>query len=636
MLLEYVNMNIGTNSSYRQSKGNTLPLVQYPFGMQAITLQTDKEAGAWFYKPNVNYAEGIRFTNQPSPWLGDYGNITIMPSNTLASVSAFERHSTVEKEIFRPDRMKVQFKRYNAEIDVKPLMYGASIDVTISDQDRYLIIEIPHQAEVDICDHGIKIVVYGDDQNYGQHFAKYYVINSKSISALETIERDGDLYYGVVLNSEKSHLDVGCSYISHEQATQNLKVKKCATSAWNQLFAKMEIDADIPTKQLFYSNLYRVLLYPHIIHENVEGQLKYKNFQTGKLDNGYMYVDVGYWDTYRTTMPLIKKIDEQIYRQIIKANINFYRSYQWLARWVSPIERGIMPSTLTDSVVAEAIVGGYVDDADIDLAIEALLKNGSTISTNELHGRRCLKTYIENGYVSCDDSHESVSMTLDNAYCDYAIAKALEKVGHPSAKQYFERSTNYLNLFNDQSLLFERKDKNGNFDNNFQADEWGVDFCESSAWQNNFNFPHGWHLLEQLFGSKEAVCERLDFIFNAKPTYQVGRYGFEIHEMTEFASCNLGYFAISNQPSFLLPFVYLQIGEEEKFNQIINRTLKYFTSDDYPGDEDNGSLSAWLIWVLIGEYPICPVDNQLLSFTAHTKNKINFSAKVNSKSIIII
>ena len=28
--------------------------------------------------------------------------------------------------------------------------------------------------------------------------------------------------------------------------------------------------------------------------------------------------------------------------------------------------------------------------------------------------------------------------------------------------------------------------------------------------------------------------------------------------------------------------------------------------DAYPGDEDNGSLSAWYVWSAIGLYPTCP------------------------------
>lgn len=615
MLLNYVNIDIGTNSIYRQSRGNTLPLIQYPFGMQALVLQTDNDKGGWFYNPNIDYAEGIRFSNQPSPWLGDYGNLTILPSNTIEKLTNFERHSTIKKHKFKPDALEIEFIRYNTKIELEPLKYGAVGKITFkASEEKYLIIDCPHKTQIEYRDNVVDLSVYGDNESYGKKFTKYYRFLSEEIIDVHVIERDNQTYYCIEFGNEKSTLQIGTSYISNQQAAINLKYCESATDEWERLLSKFRLDEDSSYKKLFYSNLYRTLLYPHCVHEPVDGKDYYANFETGEIDSGVMYADIGYWDTYRTSMPLLKLIDENLYREIIKSNINFYKSYGWLGRWISPVERGIMPSTLTDSVVAEAIVGDYVNEEDINIAIEALLKNGETVSTNDLHGRRCLKQYIKKGYVSNEDSHESVSMTLDNAYCDYAIAKALEKVGHSKASEYFERAKNYKNLFNSKTMLFERKDDNGKFDPEFVADEWGIDFCESSSLQNNFNVPHDIETLVDLFGGKKAAIERLDYLFDAKPSYKVGRYGFEIHEMTEFASCNLGYFAISNQPSFILPFVYLYLGEEEKFNKVIEKTLTYFTEEDYPGDEDNGSLSAWLVWVLIGKYPFCPVDNKLLKF----------------------
>lgn len=618
MLLDFVNIDIGTNSIYRQSKGNTLPLVQYPFGMQALVLQTDNDKGGWFYNPNINYAEGIRFSNQPSPWLGDYGNLTILPSNTMKKVTNFERHSTVKKHQFKPNLMEIEFVRYSTQIAIEPLKYGASAKISYkNNENKYLIIDCPHKYEVVYKDNRVDIVVYGDNESYGKEFGKYYRFISDAILKLHKIERENQIYYAIEFENEEVDLEIGTSYINCQQAEDNLQYNHSATNEWERLLSSLKLKEESDNKPLFYSNLYRVLLYPHCVHEPVNGESVYKNFESGKIDKGVMYGDIGYWDTYRTSMPLLKQIDKDIYRKIIKSNINFYKSYGWLGRWISPVERGIMPSTLTDSVVAEAIVGNYVAEADVEIAIEALLKNSEVISDNDIHGRRCLEQYVKKGYVSSEDSHESVSMTLDNAYCDYAIAKALEKVGHPKASEYFERGKNYKNLFNANSKLFERKNNNGNFDSNFIADQWGIDFCESSGWQNNFNVPHDIQNLVELFGGKQEAIERLDYIFNANPSYEVGRYGFEIHEMTEFASCNLGYFAISNQPSFLLPFVYLHLGEEEKFKAVIERTLQYFTENDYPGDEDNGSLSAWLVWLLIGKYPFCPVDNDLLEFDSY-------------------
>lgn len=625
MLLDYVNIDIGTRSTYRQSKGNTLPLVQYPFGMQAIALQTDAESGNWFYNPSVDYAEGVRFTNQPSPWLGDYGNITIMPVNMADKLTCFDRHSTIKKHQFRADRMKIEFLRYQAILDIKPLKYGAEINLKFSSDNKYLLIDcFEYKNEIKCEGNAFRLKVWDDKERFGKHFNKYYYFDLDcEFNVIKKNIKNTD-YYLLEFKNKDVNINLSTSYISFDQAKINQKQSGCSTQKWEELLSKFTVDEDSKTKTIFYSNLYRSLLYPHSFHEYSEsGNPIYINLDNGNIEEGYMYVDVGFWDTYRTSMPFLKNYYPRYYKQIIEGILNFYKSYKWLPRWVSPIERGIMPSTLIDSVVAEAITSGVLSHNQQMVAIEALIKDGEVATKDELRGRSELESYINRGYISSEVCEESVSMTLDNAYCDYAIAKALEYVGDQRAKRYFERANNYKNLFNSQTNLFERKDDNGNFDEQFKPDEWGYDFCESSAWQNNFNVPHDIQGLIKMFGGKSKVIERLDFIFGSTPTYQVGRYGFEIHEMTEFASCNLGYFAISNQPSFLLPFVYLQVSEKEKFSEVIDRTLSYFTTDDYPGDEDNGSLSSWLLFVMLGKYPFCPVDNELICFETKYKIEIN-------------
>ena len=69
---QYVNIKQGTRSSSRYSNGNTLPLVQLPFGMNGFTRQTNSNRNPWFYHPDDRSLEGIRRTHQPSSWIGDY------------------------------------------------------------------------------------------------------------------------------------------------------------------------------------------------------------------------------------------------------------------------------------------------------------------------------------------------------------------------------------------------------------------------------------------------------------------------------------------------------------------------------------------------------------------------------------
>lgn len=54
--------------------------------------------------------------------------------------------------------------------------------------------------------------------------------------------------------------------------------------------------------------------------------------------------------------------------------------------------------------------------------------------------------------------------------------------------------------------------------------------------------------------------------------------------------------------------MYAALGKREKTDYWVERMVKEAFSADigYPGDEDNGSMSAWYIFATIGMYPICP------------------------------
>src|ERR671928_2124625 len=76
-LVACVNPLQGTASDFTFSRGNTLPLVSRPWGMTAWTPQTDE--GRWAFSYRAHKLQGIRATHQPSPWMGDYGQFTLMP-----------------------------------------------------------------------------------------------------------------------------------------------------------------------------------------------------------------------------------------------------------------------------------------------------------------------------------------------------------------------------------------------------------------------------------------------------------------------------------------------------------------------------------------------------------------------------
>lgn len=638
---KFVNIEVGTDSEYRESNGNTLPNVQWPFGNQAYILQSNKNAAGWFYKPHAHYCEGIRISNQPSPWLGDYGHISLLP---FCGKYNIDLHTSLTQKDLSPYKMSGRLNRYETNFKLVPNKYGAKLTVNNSSGKKSkLLIDCfegltEYSVDEDVIYLTIRNIPEGEfSENYRKFYAlkfdspiidvKAYVNNELTIN-----QKSEMMQIEITIENTEYEVNVASSYIDYNYVKHHVEklfndssinLEQQVKAEWNTYLNTIEMEN--PTT-VFYSNMYRIFCYPRVISESISDEPDvYYNFKTQNVDTGKMITDVGFWDTYRTTMPLYKILIPNMYKQIISAILNYYQSYDWLPRWLAPYERGIMPSTLVDSVVAQALLDDDVDDEMVDIAIESLLKNGEVVSENKLFGREYLELYKQQGFVPDNVAGESVSISLDNYYCDYAIFKVLKKFNKPEVSRYKTRCMNYKILFNNETKYFERKNESQEFDKSFIPSEWGTDFCESSALQNNFNIFHDVQGVIDLFGGVDEVERRLDLITTELPKYNVGRYGFEIHEMTEYAKIiELGHFAISNQPSFNIPFWYLHINKQGKFKDLIAKTLTYFTdlADGYPGDEDNGSMAAWYILVNIGMYPFSPVDG-LVSFDSQFEYKIN-------------
>ena len=204
--------------------------------------------------------------------------------------------------------------------------------------------------------------------------------------------------------------------------------------------------------------------------------------------------------------------------------------------------------------------------------------------------------------------------------------EGLEKLGKDEiANEYFKRAESYKNIYDAERGLFVAKDKNGMARADFDPFVWGFDYTESGAYQNAFGAPHALDEIASLLGGNGAACKNLDEIFSTPPHFKYGRYGCEIHEMTEMATApeGLGQCAISNQPSFSLPFLYAYYGDTKKSDYYVKKIAREcFTPDSYPGDEDNGSMSAWYIFATIGKYPVCPGKSEYVHTTPLAKFKI--------------
>jgi len=629
--IPYVNVKMGTKSLPRRSNGNTLPLTQIPFGMASFCLQTEGREG-WFFHPEHEFAEGVRLTHQPSPWIKDYGTFLMMPQNDVVANSGGGAWSgyRIQDSVMRPDYLSITFLRSNCKFELTPTERGAAIRLEYMDARPSYLSFLPTKGNYTYRFDEKTSTLIGTTDGHGRDDAKdfmmYFAVKflDDSVDAERTYSagEGSSACIHVAVNKQKVEARIGISYISEKMALAAIErecgklsfdeIQKLAEDNWEEKLSRIEIETDDEDqKKTFYSCLYRPFLFPHKAYEIDEnGNAVHYSTHNGDVRPGVRYTDNGFWDTYRTVYPLYTLIAREEFAEILEGFVNDYLEGGWLPRWPSIGEVGCMPSTLIDAVIAEAAVNGIGSKEVLENALKGMLHHANNDSADLRFGRNGATSYLKYGYVPRNEHKESVNLTQDAAYGDWCIATVANVLGHTElVDEYMKRSKNYKTIFDPATGFMRGKDTEGKMAEFFDPVTWGGEYTEGSAWQNSFAVPHDVDGLAKLHGGREKLVEKLDELFTIKPSYRVMGYRGEIHEMTEMALIDFGQMAISNQPSFHLPFLFSALGEQEKTDYWVERLAKETFSwkdDGYPGDEDNGTTSAWYIFATIGMYRLCP------------------------------
>ena len=637
--LQYVNIKQGSRSVSRFSQGNTLPLIQRPFGFASFAPQTNSDRGAWFYHPEDRSFEGIRLTHQPSPWIGDWAPLLVTVQTERPYSGLWQSWSGFDpkKAVLQPHYLKVHLKRPDAEIELTPAEYGAWIRVhfhrdlqnfiSVISQDTCYTMEYDEKENLLHCQAELQ-------KNHEQ--MRIFCVLRFPEGALDLSESFGEDPEGRrtglqdLLLRKACHLAVkekeicfqmAVSYISDAQAVRNLSgvgdfesfdgLKDENRELWNRTLGQIQISADEKIMKTFYSCLYRAFLFPHKAYEQDEnGDPVHYAPALDRVRPGRRYTDNGFWDTYRTVYPFLSILQPDTYREMVEGYVQDYRDAGWLPRWTSGVACSCMPGTAIDAVIADGAVKGIVTGELLKTACEGMEKHALLPSPLPEYGRAGIEDFQTLGYMPCDRYGESVNLTLDASYFDFCISQVEGILGRQDQKDFFEkRCRNYRNLFDRDTGFMRGKDSAGNFRPDFDPCRWGQDYTEASAWQTTFAVQHDLNGLAECMGGREAILKKLDQLFAAQPDYLVGSYQAEIHEMTEMAACDWGQCAISNQPSFHIPYLYAWFDQPEKAACWVRRACEEgFSAEDdgFPGDEDNGSMALWYVFAVLGIYPVCP------------------------------
>ncbi|WP_030490265.1 GH92 family glycosyl hydrolase [Micromonospora chokoriensis] len=652
-LTNYVDTRRGTNSTAGFSRGNNLPITAVPNGFNFFTPVTDANSDSWEYEyhrnnngANLPMLQGLAISHQPSAWMGDRDQMSVMPVVGDGSLTGDPASRALafshDDETAQPDLYRVK------------LQNGLIAEMSPTDHAGIMRFTFPTgQATGSLVFHNGNFTIGTDgtftgwvDNASGLTAGQTRMFVSGAFDRAPTASATASATFDVTTSREVT-MRLATSFLSVDQARKNLdlevtgksfdQIHAAATAAWKDRLGRVEVrDATEAQLVSMYSNLYRLNLYPNSQSENT-GTAAAPRWQyaspvsaqpgtstptkTGaKIVDGQIYVNNGFWDTYRTVWPAYSLLYPDIAAKISDGFVQHYRDGGWIARWSSPGYSDLMTGTSANVALAQAYLSG-VKLPDPLSAYNASVKDATVASGRREVGRKGIETSLFLGYTPTSTA-ESVSWALEGYINDYGIgnmAAALaedpatpksERARLKEESRYFlERARNYVNLFDPKTKLMQGRDAAGNF----RADDpldWGGVYTETNGWNFAFTAQQDGQGLANLYGGQKALRDKLDTFFSTPENADhPGGYGGVIHEMVEARAVRMGQLGMSNQPSHHIPYMYNFAGAPAKTQAAVREILRrlYVGSEigqGYLGDEDNGEMSSWYVLSSLGIYPL--------------------------------
>ncbi|SNX64615.1 predicted alpha-1,2-mannosidase [Streptomyces sp. TLI_55] len=653
-LSDYALTTRGTNSSGGFSRGNNFPATAVPHGFNFWTPVTNAGSLSWLYDyargnndDNLPTIQAFSASHEPSPWMGDRQTFQVMPSaapgvpdtGREARELAF-RH---ENETARPYYYGVRFEN-GVKAEMAPTDHAAVLRFSYPGDDASVLFDnVTDQAGLTLDKAAGVITGYSDVKSglsTGATRLFVYGVFDQPVTEGASQGVKGYLRF----DAPTVTLRLATSLISLDQAKDNLRqeipdgtafetVRDRAQRQWDRLLGRVEVEGATPDQlTTLYASLYRLYLYPNSGFEKVGSEYKYASpfspmpgpdtpTHTGaKIVDGKVYVNNGFWDTYRTTWPAYSLLTPGQAGELVDGFVQQYKDGGWTSRWSSPGYADLMTGTSSDVAFADAYVKGV--DFDAGAAYDAAVKNATVVPPMSGVGRKGMETSPFLGYTSTE-THEGLSWALEGYLNDYGIARMgralYEKTGE---KRYAEESAYFLNraqeyvrLFDPKAGFFQGRDLAGNWrveSSAYDPRVWGYDYTETNGYGYAFTAPQDSRGLANLYGGRAGLADRLDTYFatpeTASPDF-VGSYGGVIHEMTEARDVRMGMYGHSNQVAHHVNYMYDAAGQPWKTQRNVREVLSrlYVGSDigqGYHGDEDNGEQSAWYLFSALGFYPL--------------------------------
>lgn len=669
---KYVNKFIGTGLN-----GCVAPVASVPFGMVQIGADTHANSSGYHYKDTSII--GFSHVHKSGGGCGDFLDILFMPlplncptdSITHLYSQYYQSDFSHEKEYSEPGYYSVDL--YNGDL---------SVELTASSRcglQRYryssagimpVIIDLEYGSE-GACtiqsEHNVDTVFASSFELIDKHTVRGYRLTNGWVSeqhvyfytTFSAPIKDCILYLDnervngqtalqgrnvkAILTFENGdkelNIKTGISAVDMEGACANLQVevqntgfdnlKKEASAQWATVLNQVNIETkDIKKKELFYTSLHNVMMYP-MLYSDVDNRFRGPDSKVHQTDGfNYYGAVVGLWDTFRAACPLIAVLHPDIMLDYVNTALEHYKYAGQLPIWTLA---GVETYQMTGIHSMPLITNSYMNRItgfDTEMAMNAMVTSAMKDTCGYSMGYFVgLENYKKQGYVPCNLEMESVARTLEYAFDDWAIARFASLTNHPEVYDtFYARSLNYKNVIDPETLLARGKTKEGTWRTPFyplRSEHRTDDYCEGNAWQWTFFVPHDVNGLAELMGGKEVLASRLDSLFTMSSALEGETVSGDISGL-------IGQYAHGNEPGHHTIYMYNEIGQPHKTQKYVNEVLNTLydnTPSGICGNEDTGQMSAWYVFSSLGFYPMDPVSGKYqLGAPLFDKATVNLSS----------
>lgn len=273
---EYVSTLVGTHSDFTLSTGNTYPAVALPWGMNFWTPQTGEMGSGWAYTYGAHTIRGLKQTHQPSPWINDYGQFSIMPIRGRDKVDEESRQSwfSHQSEEARPYYYSVYLADHDIKAEIAPTERAAIMRFTFPESDESgVVIDAFDRGSYIRVMHDKRTVVGYTTRNSGgvpDNFKNWFIVRfdrkirdfqiydgTKPVEGEQLVGEHALVRVGFeTRRGEQVTVRAASSFISQMQAVQNLEelgkddfetVKAKAQAHWDEVLGRIEVEGGTTT-----------------------------------------------------------------------------------------------------------------------------------------------------------------------------------------------------------------------------------------------------------------------------------------------------------------------------------------------------------------------------------------------------